>query len=104
MIFLRFCTGYLNDYEFKKFLRKAKSNLKKRFEGKTENLRQKSYIIIQDNIGDLDHAKYDQYAQMVRTEENFKKVFEEAELTVSREAVAFDIGTNLCKVKMWALY
>jgi len=47
---MRWCSGFLNDFQLKEFLMKAQDNLKKCLSDGWRDTTQRSYIVVIDNI------------------------------------------------------
>ena len=63
-----------------------------------------SFIIVQENIQELDRFSIIEKGQIVRKEKLIEKIFKEAGLEVFDSDGPRDMGHNILDLKTWALY
>ena len=103
LIVMRWCSGFLNDFQLKEFLMKAQDNLKKCLSDGWRDTTQRSYIVLIDNIATEGEKPPKRKGQEVRFKEHFEMIFDAAKVRVMHEVEPFSIGDRLCDVKMWTL-
>ena len=103
-IFLVWVAGYLGDTALVNFLRKAKTKL---IPGRFRTTRQEkpeSFIIVLDNIIEVDADAALVKSQRLRTEAKLEALFEQVGLLIHRKTDREAMPGDHCDVVAWALY
>ena len=103
-IFLVWVAGYLGDTALVNFLRKAKTKLiPGRFRA-TRQEKPESFIIVLDNIIEVDADAALVKSQRLRTKAKLEALFEQAGLLIHRKTDREAMPGDHCDVVAWALY
>ena len=102
-IFLRWCTGYIQDHELVVFLRKASQHLQRCQLRAGYTTESSSYIFVLDNLLEPGEEPFQVDGQRVRRREDLEKIFERASLKIVKHSAVVTLHQDFKPVMMWAL-
>ena len=102
-IFLRWCTGYIQDHVLVVFLRKASQHLQRCQLRAGYTTESSSYIFVLDNLLEPGEEPFQVDGQRVRRREDLEKIFERASLKIVKHSAVVTLHQDFKPVMMWAL-
>jgi hypothetical protein len=102
-IFLRWCTGYLDDEELVPFLKKAATFLDSNRARSTRSNGPSAFIFVLDNVLEDGEAPLKVEGQWVRKQSDLEQLFRQANLLAHQQTEEIQLHPDFKKTIIWAL-